>query len=109
MTASSAGSPSCGEGAAEGREDGAFGGRRLLGDLLVASGRRDEAAFARFYQLTSPWIFHLLRRWTASIAHAEDATCVVYTTVWRRASGFAPSNRSALAWVTAIAYDVVGP
>ena len=93
---------------AEGCSDGAFGGRRVLGELLVASGRHDEAAFARFYQLTSSWIFYLLRRRTGSTAHAEDALVLVYAEVWRRAASFAPPNQSALAWVTTIAYDVVG-
>jgi hypothetical protein len=87
---------------------GGFGSRALLGDLLVGTGRHDEAAFARFYQLTSPWISYLLRRWTGSNAQAEDATCLVYTTVWRRAASFGSSDLSALAWVTRIAYEVVG-
>ena len=86
----------------------AFGGRTLLSGLLVASGRRDEVAFSRFYQMTSPWIFYLLRRRIGSKAQAEDATCRVYTTVWRRAPSFASSNVSALAWVTRIAYEVAG-
>jgi len=93
---------------AEGCRDGAFDGGRLLSDLLVASGRHDEAAFARFYQLTSPWIYHLLRRWTGSTAHAEDSLRVVYAAIWQRAASYAPRNQSALAWTTNIAYDVVG-
>ncbi|MCA1480845.1 hypothetical protein I6F37_38620, partial [Bradyrhizobium sp. NBAIM08] len=36
--------------------------RDLLDELLVASGRGDERAFAQLYQLTSPWIFHILSR-----------------------------------------------
>ena len=71
-------------------------------------GRHDEAAFARFYQLTSPWIYHLLRRWTGSTAHAEDSLRVVYAAIWQRAASYAPRNQSALAWTTTIAYDVVG-
>ncbi|MGI8457510.1 MAG: sigma factor [Propionibacteriaceae bacterium] len=90
-----------------GRDD-AFGGTKLLGELLVASGRHDQAAFARFYQLTSPWIFDLMRRRTGSIAPAEDATRLVYVTSWRRAASFAPVDQSALAWLTAIAYDLLG-
>ena len=107
MTASVAATSSAGEAEAEGCRDGAFGGGRLLSELLVASGRHDEAAFARLYQLTSPWIYHLLRRRTRSTAHAEDAMCLVYTAIWQRAASFAPPNQSALAWTTTIAYDVV--
>jgi hypothetical protein len=81
--------------------------RSLLSELLVASGRHDEAAFARLYQLTSPWIYYLLRRRTNSTAHAEDAMVLVYTAIWQRAATFVPPNQSALAWVTTLAYDVV--
>ena len=108
MTASVAATSAGGEAEAEGCREGAFGGGRLLSELLVASGRHDEAAFARFYQLTSPWIYHLLRRRTGSTAHAEDAMRLVYTAIWQRAASFAPPNQSALAWATTIAYDVVG-
>ncbi len=87
---------------------GAFGGERQLNELLVASGRHDEAAFARFYQLTSPWIYYLLRRRTGSTADAEDALRLVYTTIWQQAASYAPSNQSALAWATTLAYDLVG-
>jgi DNA-directed RNA polymerase specialized sigma24 family protein len=106
MTASVAVSPQVEAG---GRGDGAFGGRRLLGQLLVASGRHDEAAFARFYQLTSPWTYSLLCRRPGSIGDAEDALRRVYTTLWQRAADFKPSKQSALAWLTTLTYDVVGP
>jgi len=86
---------------------GAFGDRRLLNELLVASGHQDEAAFTRFYELTSPWIYLLLRRRTGSTAHAENAMRLVYTAIWRRAASFAPAKQSALAWVTTITYESV--
>jgi RNA polymerase sigma-70 factor, ECF subfamily len=107
MTVSVAATSSAGEAEAEGCREDAFGGKRLLSELLVASGRHDEAAFARLYQLTSPWIYHLLRRRTRSTANAENAMCLVYTAIWQRAASFAPPNQSALAWVTTLAYDVV--
>ena len=107
MTASVALTSSSGE--AEARREDAFGGTRLLGELLIASGHRDEAAFARFYQLTSPWIYYLLRRRTGSTGDADDAMRRVYASIWHRAPSFAPPNQSALAWATTIAYDVVGP
>ena len=105
MTASVAVSPRV---AVESRGDGAFGGRRVLGELLVASGRRDEAAFARFYQLTSPWTYSLLRRRPGSTPDAEDALRLVYTAIWQRAAGFAPRQQSAIAWLTTVIYDTVG-
>jgi DNA-directed RNA polymerase specialized sigma24 family protein len=97
-----------GETEEEGCREGAFGGRRLLGELLVAAGRQDEAAFARFYQLTSPWIYHLLRRQLHSTDRADNAMVTVYTAVWHRAASFASPSQSALAWVTTLAYDLVG-
>ncbi|HSU35918.1 MAG TPA: sigma factor [Propionibacteriaceae bacterium] len=84
-----------------------FGDQKLLNELLVASGRQDEVAFARFYQLTSPWIYLLLRRRTGSTTHAENAMRLVYTSIWRRAASFAPPKQSALAWATTIAYESV--
>jgi RNA polymerase sigma-70 factor (ECF subfamily) len=96
-----------GEGESENSGDDAFGDRMLLNELLVASGRQDEAAFARFYQLTSPWIYLLLRRRTGSTARAEDAMRLVYTAIWRRAASFAPPRQSALAWATTVAYESV--
>ncbi len=109
MAASTAGGPAAGgdvDTQGGGRDD-AFGGRRLLSELLVESGRHDEEAFARFYELTSPWIYHVLRRRTGSTACAEDAMRLVYTTIWKRAPSFAPPKQSALAWATGIAYDLV--
>ncbi len=108
MTTSVAAASAGGEAETGGGRDGAFGGSSLLNELLVASGHRDEAAFARFYQLTSPWIYHLIRRRTGSTAHAEEAMRLVYTTIWRRAASFSPTSQSALAWATSIMYDLVG-
>ena len=109
MTASVAVTSSGGEGRNEDCREGAFGGRKLLAELLVAAGHRDEAAFARFYQLTSPWIVYLLRRRTRSATGAEDSIRLVYTTIWRRAATFSPPNQSALAWATTITYEVLRP
>jgi RNA polymerase sigma-70 factor (ECF subfamily) len=90
------------EGARENLSSGA-----LLNDLLVASGHHDEAAFAQFYELTSPWIYYLLVRRTGSTVRAENALCNVYVAVWRQAPSFASIEKSALAWVTTIALGLV--
>jgi RNA polymerase sigma-70 factor (ECF subfamily) len=92
---------------AEGAREKASGGGVLLNDLLVASGHHDEAAFARFYELTSPWIYYLLLRRTGSTVLAEDALCNAYVAVWDRAGSFAPLEKSALAWATTIALGLV--
>ena len=92
---------------ADAARDKAVGGEALLNELLVASGHHDEAAFARFYQLTSPWIYYLLLRRTGSTVLAEDALCNVYVAVWRRAGSFEPLEKSALAWATTLALALV--
>jgi DNA-directed RNA polymerase specialized sigma24 family protein len=107
MTASLAATSTAGEAEAEGCREDAFGGKGLLSELLVASGRQDEAAFTRLYQLTSPWIYHLLRRRTRSSADAEDAMCLVYTSIWQQAASYAPPKQSALAWMSTLAYHLV--
>jgi|SRR5688500_8200546 DNA-directed RNA polymerase specialized sigma24 family protein len=107
MTASVTAISSGGESEAENVGRGAFGDRRLLNELLVASGRQDEAAFTRFYELTSPWIYLLLRRRMGSTTHAEHAMRLVYAAIWRRAASFAPAKQSALAWATTIVYESV--
>ena len=103
-----AASSSRGAAEAERRRQSSVQERGLLNELLLASGHRDEAAFARFYQLTSPWIYYLLRRRTASTSHAEDAMVLVYGRIWHEAVSFAPTDQSPLVWVTTIAHDVVG-
>jgi hypothetical protein len=108
LTSTSSATSSAGEAHVERLREDAFGGSRLLSELLVACGRQDEVAFTRLYQLTSPWIFALLRCRTTSTADAENAMCLVYTTIWKRAAS-APPNQSALAWMTALAYTLVEP
>jgi len=107
MSADVAVSSSGGDAEPEGCRKDAFGGGRLLTELLVAAGRHDETAFARFYELTSPWIYYLLRRRLRSTARAEDAVVLVYTAIWQRAATFTPLNQSALTWVTTLTYDLV--
>jgi DNA-directed RNA polymerase specialized sigma24 family protein len=79
----------------------------LLADLLIRCAARDEAAMADLYDLTSEWIYAVVRRRTASIALAEDALVKVYTAVWRRAATFSARQRSGLAWMTSIAFETI--
>lgn len=92
---------------AEGAREKMSGGNALLNELLVACGHHDEAAFARFYELTSPWIYFLLLRRTESGALAEDALRDAYVAVWHQAFSYAPLETSALAWTTTIALALV--
>ncbi len=77
----------------------------VLSALVTRCGQRDPSALARFYELTSPWIYTLVRRGTFSSAEADDAVVAVYTLVWRRAPDFGSANRPALAWLTSMAFE----
>jgi DNA-directed RNA polymerase specialized sigma24 family protein len=79
----------------------------ILAELLVRCADHDPTALAQLYELTSDWIYAVLRRRTASIATAEAAMVEVYTTVWRRAATFPSLKRTALAWMTSIAFETI--
>jgi hypothetical protein len=62
----------------------------------------------RFYEITSPWVYRLIRQGTVSVSEAERAMVAVYTTVWRRAASFTDVDRTALGWITSITFEVAG-
>ncbi len=77
----------------------------VLSALLKDCAHGDQAALARFYELTSPWIYTLIARRTSSAAEADDEVVTVYAKVWRRSVDFAGAGQSALAWTTSIAFE----
>lgn len=77
----------------------------VLSALLNRCAQRDQAALAQFYELTSPWVYTLVRRRTTSAAEADDAAVTVYAKAWRRSADFATAERSALAWITSIVFE----
>ena len=74
-----------------------------VGSLLRAAGNADAAAFAAFYDRTSPVIFNVLRRELDEPA-AERATVRVYLRVWQTASAFDPARMSGWAFVLHAVY-----
>jgi hypothetical protein len=84
------------------------GGGVALAQLLGCCAHRDEQALLRFYEITSPWVYRLIQQGTVSASEAEGAMVAVYTTVWRRAAGFADVDRTALGWITSITFEVAG-
>jgi RNA polymerase sigma-70 factor (ECF subfamily) len=74
-----------------------------LGALVVRCAGGEADALTRLYELTSPWIYGLLRRRTSSVANADNAAVAVYSQVWRQASEYSGCRQSVLAWMTSIA------
>jgi hypothetical protein len=77
---------------------------QVLGELLHRCAQHDEAALARLYELTSPWIYALVTRLTSSASVADNAMVATYAKVWRQAARHA-DDQSILAWMTTIACE----
>jgi RNA polymerase sigma-70 factor, ECF subfamily len=78
-------------------------GRGAADALLVAAGLGDRAAFAAFYDLTSPLVYGLLSGVLAEAEAADRATEEVYLHMWQQAADFDPTGRSASATVLFVA------
>ncbi|BCY11174.1 ECF RNA polymerase sigma factor SigK [Actinoplanes sp. L3-i22] len=74
------------------------------GELLRATARGDEQAFARLYDLVAPRVYGLIRRMLRDPALAEEVAQEVLVEVWRTAARFDPACGSATAWVFTIAH-----
>ncbi len=75
-----------------------------LEELLVASGRGDEAAFAHLYDATCPRVLGLARRLLRDPAQAEEVTQEVFWQIWRDGHGFDPARGAALTWILTLAH-----
>lgn len=86
-------------------------GRQSLDDLLVASARGDDDAFAQLYDGFAPAVFGLAKRVVRDPARAEEITQDVFLSVWRFATRFDPGKGSAQTWIMTLthrrAVDVV--
>jgi DNA-directed RNA polymerase specialized sigma24 family protein len=78
---------------------------QVLDGLLHRCAQHDEAALARLYELTSPWIYALVTRRTSSASVADNAMVAIYAKVWRQAARHAEQGQSILAWMTTIACE----
>ncbi len=70
-----------------------------LAELLTRIARGDQAAFARFYDLTCARVYGMALRVLRDAGYSEEATQEVYLQVWRSAAGFDPRSGSALSWL----------
>ncbi len=75
-----------------------------LDALLVLCAQGDQAAFASVYDAVLSRAHDLSVRVLRDRTLAEDATHEAFIHVWRCASRFDPSKRSAQAWILAIVY-----
>lgn len=81
---------------------------QVLSGLLHRCAQHDEAALARLYELTSPWIYALATRHTRSASMADNVMVAIYSKVWRQAARHAERDQSILAWMTTIACEEAG-
>lgn len=96
MSAFSPGSPAPGENAAPRQPD--------LSELLRASARGDERAFASLYDATSRRLYGLVLRVVRDPAQAEEVAQEAFLEIWRTSARFDPDRGSAMSWMMTIAH-----
>lgn len=69
--------------------------RKVADDLLVEAGRGDMGAYARFYDVTAPLVFGILRAALGESTEAERAAVRIYVELWRTAPRFGATSESA--------------
>lgn len=77
--------------------------REELAELLAASSRQDQRAFAELYRRTSSRLFGVCVRMLRDRAEAEEVLQEVFISVWRRADTFDPGKASAITWLVTMA------
>ncbi|MDX2033051.1 MAG: sigma-70 family RNA polymerase sigma factor [Blastocatellia bacterium] len=71
--------------------------------LLAAIAGRDQASFARFYDLTSRATFAVVLRILGDYGLAEEVTHDVYLQVWNQAAAYSAERGTPFAWLMMIA------
>jgi RNA polymerase sigma-70 factor (ECF subfamily) len=74
-----------------------------MADLLAATARGDERAFARLYSLTAAKLFALTLGILRHRERAEEALQETYTRLWRFAHRYDPAKGPAMGWIVTIA------
>ncbi|MDT5293151.1 MAG: polymerase sigma-70 factor, subfamily [Acidobacteriota bacterium] len=75
----------------------------LDAELLRATARGDESAFASIYDHYSPILFGLLLRILRSRSEAEDVLQEVFLQVWQQARSFDAARGRAFTWLVTLA------
>jgi RNA polymerase sigma-70 factor, ECF subfamily len=96
MSALSPGNPVPGESAAPRQPD--------LSELLRASARGDDKAFAELYDATSRRLYGLVVRVVRDPAQAEEVAQEAFLEIWRTSARFDPARGSAMSWMMTIAH-----
>ncbi len=73
-----------------------------LAALLAASARRDRAAFARLYQLTSAKLFGVALRIVRREDWAEEVLQECYVRIWSHAQDYREGLAAPMTWMTSI-------
>ena len=73
--------------------------RDELNELLMLTGRSDQAAFGELYKRTSAKLFGVCLRMLRNRSEAEEVLQETYTAVWRSAAGFDAAKASAITWL----------
>lgn len=74
-----------------------------IGPLIERVAAREERAFRRLYEATSPYVFGLLRHMLATGEMAEEVAQEVYVQVWRTAPSFDSGRGSGWSWLAMMA------
>lgn len=80
------------------------GGVPELAELLAASARGDEQAFAALYDRTGARVYGMVLRVVRDPAQAAEVTQDVYLQVWREAARFDPGLGAVPTWLLMIAH-----
>ena len=75
-----------------------------LEQLLAASARGDEQAFAQLYDLTSSRVYGMVLRVVRDAAQSAEVTQDVYLEVWRQSARFDSARGAVLPWLLMIAH-----
>lgn len=77
--------------------------RARLNDLLAATARGDQTAFAELYRLASSHIFAVIVRLVQDRGEAEDLLQDIFMTAWRRADTYDAARGGAMTWLVTLA------
>lgn len=75
-----------------------------LRTLLYAVADRDQAAFARLYDLTSARVYGMVLRVLRDAGFSEETTQEVFLQVWKTADRYDANQGSPLAWMMTLAH-----